>query len=670
MTEGWAWTIFFLPLASFVVIAFVIRPFFNRQSELAGYLTIAAVAGSLVLSLWALAETRGHDGPIGWDSHLWFTVGGLEVRIGILLDSLTAIMAVVVCGVSLMVQVYSQGYMRGDPGYARYYAFMSLFTASMLGLVLARSILQMYVFWELVGLCSYLLIGFWFHKPSAARAAMKAFVVTRLGDLGFLLAILYLFFHQGAFQAAGLNPLEIPDIHAAAVGGLVLGTGALTWIAIGIFAGAAGKSAQFPLHVWLPDAMEGPTPVSALIHAATMVAAGVFLVARFFPVFDAAPDAMTLVAIIGGFTALFAASMAMVMYDIKRVVAYSTISQLGYMMLALGVGAYAVAIFHLFTHAFFKALLFLGAGSANHATGTFDMRYMGGLRRYQPWTYWAFLAASLSLAGVFPLAGFWSKDEILGQAWLFGGPVGVTVFLMGAATAFMTAFYIFRVLFMTFHGDFRGGVEAENQAAGSTVGAAHAADDASGHGGVHLAESPSSMVLPMLVLAVLSVVVGVMVNPPVDLLSIPKHWLSYLLDGSLAPLGLHFATPKITMWIAVLSVALAAAGIGLAWLLHGSRRKIAWKVELPSVHRVLSRRYYMDELYEGQLTDRVFLRSLCRFLDWFDRSLVDEVAEKMGWFGRNVGRAMALIQTGQLQAYGTAITVGLGVIVIAYYIWG
>ena len=210
MTEAWAWTIFFLPLASFVVIAFVIRPFFNRQSELAGYLTIAAVAGSLVLSLWALAETRGHEGALGWDSHLWFTVGGLEVRIGILMDSLTAVMAVVVCGVSLMVQVYSQGYMRGDPGYARYYAFMSLFTASMLGLVLARSILQMYVFWELVGLCSYLLIGFWYHRPSAARAAMKAFVVTRLGDLGFLLAILYLFFHQGAFQAAGLNPWKSP----------------------------------------------------------------------------------------------------------------------------------------------------------------------------------------------------------------------------------------------------------------------------------------------------------------------------------------------------------------------------------------------------------------------------------------------------------------------------
>ncbi len=669
MTEAWAWTIFFLPLASFVVIAFVIRPFFNRQAELAGYLTIAAVAGSLVLSLWALAETRGHEGPIGWDSHLWFTVGGLEVRIGILLDSLTAVMAVVVCGVSLMVQVYSQGYMRGDPGYARYYAFMSLFTASMLGLVLARSILQMYVFWELVGLCSYLLIGFWYHRPSAARAAMKAFVVTRLGDLGFLLAILYLFFHQGAFQAAGLNPLEIPDIHAAAVGGLI-GVGALTWIAIGIFAGAAGKSAQFPLHVWLPDAMEGPTPVSALIHAATMVAAGVFLVARFFPVFDAAPDAMTLVAIIGGFTALFAASMAMVMYDIKRVVAYSTISQLGYMMLALGVGAYAVAIFHLFTHAFFKALLFLGAGSANHATGTFDMRYMGGLRRYQPWTYWAFLAASLSLAGVFPLAGFWSKDEILGQAWLFGGPVGVTVFLLGAATAFMTAFYIFRVLFMTFHGDFRGGVEAEKQAAGSTVGAASADDEASGHGGVHLAESPSSMVLPMLILAVLSVAVGVIVNPPFELLSVPAHWLSHLLDYSLKPLGFDFATPKIALWIAALSVGLAVAGIALAWLLYGARRKVAWKMDLPSVHRVLSRRYYMDELYEGQLTDRVFYRSLCDLLDRFDKNWVDEVAEKLGALGRNVGRAMALVQTGQLQAYGTAMTVGLGIIVIAYYIWG
>ncbi|MBI4234116.1 MAG: NADH-quinone oxidoreductase subunit L [Chloroflexi bacterium] len=352
ISEGAAWAIFLLPLFSFLIIALIVRPFFNRHSRWAGYVTILAIAASFVLSLWALRSTTGHEGAIGWDPHPWMALGSLQLRIGILMDPLTAIMVVVVSGVSLMVQVYSQGYMAGDPGYARYFAFMSLFTAAMLGLVLASNVIQLYLFWEMVGLCSYLLIGFWYHRPAAAAAAKKAFLVTRLGDVGFLLAILYLFFHQGLFAAKGLNSLEIPAIHEAVKAG-ILGSAALTWLAIGIFAGAAGKSAQFPLHVWLPDAMEGPTPVSSLIHAATMVAAGVFLVARFFPVFQASTAAMNLVAVIGGFTALMAASMGLVMRDIKRVIAYSTISQLGYMMLALGVGAYSAAMFHLFNHAFF-----------------------------------------------------------------------------------------------------------------------------------------------------------------------------------------------------------------------------------------------------------------------------------------------------------------------------
>ncbi len=293
MRELAAWSIFFLPLASFVIIAFVIRPFFNRYAKAAGYVTIAAITGSLALSLYALKATTGHEGSIGWDPPPWMTIGDLHVNVGILMDSLTAIMLVVVTSVSLMVQIYSQGYMKGDPGYARYYAYMSLFTASMIGLVLSRNILQLFVFWELVGLCSYLLIGFWYHRPAAAAAAKKAFIVTRIGDFGFMLAILYLFFHADGFIANGLNPLETPDIyHAVAVGG-ILSSGVVTWLAIGIFAGAVGKSAQFPLHTWLPDAMEGPTPVSSLIHAATMVAAGVFLAARFFPLFDHSATAMT-----------------------------------------------------------------------------------------------------------------------------------------------------------------------------------------------------------------------------------------------------------------------------------------------------------------------------------------------------------------------------------------
>ena len=422
MTEMMAWAIFLLPLFAFIFISLVIRPFLNGYDRLSGYVAIAAVAIGFVLSIQSVLEVWSNQGKIVWPSHSWITVGSLELTVGILMDPLTAIMLVVVSGVSLMVLIYSQGYMHGDPGYSRYFAYISLFTASMIGLVLAGNIIQIYFFWELVGLCSYLLIGFWFHKPSATAAAKKAFLVTRLGDFGFLLAILYLFANGGEifaanaseFTSAGMSGsvFDISSVNFAAKSGFFAGSIA-TLVALGIFAGAVGKSAQFPLHVWLPDAMEGPTPVSALIHAATMVVAGIFLVARFFPLFEVSSTAMSVVALTGGVTALFAATMGLVMYDIKRVLAYSTVSQLGFMMLALGIGAYGPAIFHLFTHAFFKALLFLGSGSVNHATGTFDMRYMGGLKKHMPWTYYTFLIGSLSIAGIFPLAGFWSKDEII-----------------------------------------------------------------------------------------------------------------------------------------------------------------------------------------------------------------------------------------------------------------
>jgi NADH-quinone oxidoreductase subunit L len=402
------WLILFLPLISFVVIAVFIRPFVKPHSRIAGYITITAIAGSLALSIWALLEVMGRpEHELAIPVINWLTIGAFSFEAGILMDSLTAIMLIVVTLVSLMVQIYSQGYMHGDPGYHRYYAFMSLFTMSMLGLVLANSLLMMFVFWEMVGLCSYLLIGFWFQRASAANAAKKAFIVTRLGDFGFLAALLILYANTGTF--------DIVQLRALAAAG-TLGGAVLTWAAIGIFAGAAGKSAQFPLHVWLPDAMEGPTPVSALIHAATMVAAGVFLVARMLPLFEHSAAALNTVAIIGGFTAIFAASMGLVAVDIKRVLAYSTVSQLGYMMLGLATGGVAIGIFHLFNHAFFKALLFLGAGSVNHATGTFDMREMGGLRKVMPWTFALFIIASLSLAGIWPLAGFWSKDEVLASA--------------------------------------------------------------------------------------------------------------------------------------------------------------------------------------------------------------------------------------------------------------
>ena len=653
--ETGVWLIFFLPLGSFLAIAFVIRPFFNHYSKLAGELTVLTVGVGLVLSIWALGSVVASDDPTNfapWAAgHLWLEVGNLVMTVGILMDPLTAIMLVVVTGVSLVIQVYSVGYMKGDPGYARYFAYMSLFTASMVGLVLASNIIQLYVFWELVGLCSYLLIGFWYNRPAAAAAAKKAFLVTRLGDFGFLLGILYLVFNGDSFAAADLNPLAIPDVYKAVAMGGVLSSGVVTWLAVGIFAGAVGKSGQFPLHTWLPDAMEGPTPVSALIHAATMVAAGVFLVARFFPLFEASSVAMDTVAIIGGVTAIFAASMALVMYDIKRVLAYSTISQLGYMMLALGVGAYGAAIFHLFTHAFFKALLFLGAGSVNHATGTFDMRYMGGLRRVMPWTYATFLIGGLSLSGIFPLAGFWSKDEILAHAWGSSGLVSQLVFWLALVAVFMTAFYMFRALFMTFEGEFRGGSEAEPVAG-------------TNDGGVHLAESPPVMVWPLLVLGAASLLAGFLMNPTVGLGVIPIHWLTHFLSEG--PVRLE--VKSFNLGVAAISTLVALTGIAFAYAMYGLRRVSAERAGelLWPAHVLLSRKYYFDEFYEGYLITRLFYGGLARFLDWTDKSIVDGVVRLIDRFGRNVGRAMAQVQTGQLQGYGIAISVGILAIVGVY----
>ena len=660
--EAAVWAIFFLPLGAFIVIGFVIRPFYNQYRFLSSAVLIAALVASLALAFWTLGSVVDHHGDLGFQPHHWLSVGGIDIRMGLIVDQLTAIMLVVVVLVSLMVQIYSHGYMREDPSYARYYAFMSLFTASMIGLVLASNIIQLYVFWELVGLSSYLLIGFWHHRPAAAAAAKKAFIVTRLGDLGFLIAILFLFFNAEAYSALGLNFLEISDIQKGAALGVLAGLSA-TGLAIGIFCGAVGKSAQFPLHVWLPDAMEGPTPVSALIHAATMVAAGVFLIARFFPVFQISTDAMITVAMIGAFTALLAATMALATNDIKRVLAYSTVSQLGYMVAALGLGAYGIALFHLFNHAFFKALLFLGAGSVNHATGTFDMRYMGGLRKVMPITYAATLLGGLSLIGIFPLAGFWSKDEVLRHAWTGSAAVDSLAFYMLAIAVFLTAVYTTRMIWMTFHGSFRGGAEQE-----SRDSQGHAAADA--HGGVHLAESPLVMVGPMVFLAVAAVVSGYLANPENAFLGIDAHWFV----GFLIPPGAHGeGAGGVDLTLAILVMGIAIVGIGLALLLQtspgttlGSAISRPWEAG----RTLLARKYYMDELYEEIGVRRLFYTWLASAAHWFDRRIVDGAAEGVGLLSRNVGRAVSLLQSGQVQAYGVAITVGILAILLGYLIWG
>ncbi len=620
------WLIFLLPLFSFVVISFVLRPFFNHKPRLGGYTIIACLLGSLGLSIWALMSVvaaPGHNLPVPDIS--WVVIeGGVTIHLGLMMDSLTAVMLIVVIVVSLMVQIYSQGYMHGDPGYHRYFAFMSLFTGSMLGLVLADNLLFMFVFWEMVGLCSYLLIGFWFHKPSARNAATKAFVVTRLGDFGFLAAILTLYLNTGTF--------DIAELHTLAIAG-ALGGATLTWVAIGIFSGAVGKSAQFPLHVWLPDAMEGPTPVSALIHAATMVAAGVFLVARTFPLFAHSVEAVTTVAIIGAFTAIFAATMGLVMTDIKRVLAYSTISQLGYMMLGLATGGVAIGIFHLFNHAFFKALLFLGAGSVNHATGTFDMRQMGGLRKVMPWTYATFVIASLSIAGIWPLSGFWSKDEVLAST-LAAQPV---LFVLAMLTVFMTAFYMFRVVFLTFGGEYRG------------------------EGKPH--ESSSVMVAPMVILAILAVVSGL-----------------WNVTGGFSQLFGHGETQSFARgffgilahplpWISLL---LAGLGILLAYAMYSAKWLSAERIGsvFKPLYTLFYRKYWFDELYEKVIMGKILINGFFAGLEQFDVRGVDGAVNGVASGTIAAGRAIRRTQTGQLQLYGVAMAIGVVAIILCVYLVG
>ena len=619
--EGVVWAIFFLPLGSFALIS----PLSEVPARWAGYATVAAIGLAFLFSLWVLDSAIDADGVrLAFLPHGWLTFGPVEINLGLRVDGLTAIMLLVVTGVSLAVQFYSQGYMEGDEGYARYFAFMSLFTASMLGVVLADNLVMLYVFWEMVGLCSYLLIGFWFQRPAAAAAAKKAFVVTRLGDLGFLMAILLIFVKAGTF--------DIGRIQEMAVGGL-LPTGVITVFALGVFAGAVGKSAQFPLHVWLPDAMEGPTPVSALIHAATMVAAGVYLVARLFPVFDASEGAMHTVAAIGGVTAILAASMGLVMTDIKRVLAYSTISQLGYMMLALGVGGYVAAIFHLFNHAFFKALLFLGAGSVNHSTHTFDMRLMGGLRRAMPVTMATFTIAGLSLAGIYPLAGFWSKDEILGHAW----QDQKALFWIAFITVFLTALYIARVIFLTFGGEYRGGEQPAEGHGHRRRGEPH--------------ESPWVMALPLAVLAVPAVASG---------FANISGGVAHLLEGAL-PEGVEIHEVSFSYGMAASSTAAALAGLFLAWLFYGVQVFSAEKVQraLAPLHTLVSNKYYMDHLYERVIVGTVFYRGVAFVLDLFDRWVVDGIVNGVAWGTGRAAAGLRRLQSGQVQAYGAVAFVGL-----------
>jgi NADH-quinone oxidoreductase subunit L len=630
MTVGQQLIIAAIP--GFPALVFLILALFGRYlKENAQFIAIIGLVFSLVFSsfsLAAVAGVTGEAGPIDFAVN-WIDLGeGGSFQMGVYIDGLAAVMLVVVCFVSLMIQLYSGEFMRDDPRFAWYYAVLNLFTASMLGLVLAPNFIELYVFWELVGLCSYLLIGHWFERPAAAKAAQKAFIVTRVGDAALFVGIIMF------WRATGTTSYE--GISEAAQAGFIGGSFFATAVVL-VFVGAIGKSAQFPLHVWLPDAMEGPTPVSALIHAATMVAAGVYLVARTYDIFVQSPAAMLVVAYIGGFTALMAATMALTKKDMKRVIAYSTVSQLGYMMLALGIGAFSASIFHLYNHAFFKALLFLGAGSIIYAMNSYNIFDMGGLRRRMPVTFWTMVIAGLSLAGIFPLSGFWSKDAIIASAFAEHYYV---LFVVALLTVFLTAFYIFRAIFVAFTGEPR------------TEGAREAV------------ESPGIMTGPMVILAFFAVVSGLAGTPLAD------YFAEVVSPSEFATEALALEPHEFNLPLAALSVLVAVGGIALAYALYVPKpeRAAALARRFSGLYSFLDKGWYFDALY-----DRVFVRpalAVGRATREFDRRALGGLVTGVGRGAGGLGERLRPLQSGGAQNYALLILVSmliLGVIVGAQY---
>jgi NADH-quinone oxidoreductase subunit L len=601
-----------------------------------GVVALAFLVGAVVFfELLAVEPALRH-----FEKHIftWFLSGSFKVEGSLLVDPLSILMTLVVSCVAFLIHVYSVGYMAGDSGYRRYFTYLNLFTFSMLTLVLGGNFLVLYVGWEAVGLCSYLLIGFWFQKKAAADAGRKAFVVNRIGDFGFALGIMLIFKTFGT--------LEFGEVFSAAGELFPLGAPVVTAIALLLFLGATGKSAQIPLYTWLPDAMEGPTPVSALIHAATMVTAGVYMVARCSALFVLSPLALAVVAVVGLATAVYAASIGLVQNDLKRVLAYSTISQLGYMFLACGVGAFAVGIFHLMTHAFFKALLFLVSGAVIHAlAGEQDIRNMGGLRSKLPVSYWSFVIASLAIAGVFPFAGFFSKDEILWETLMTKGPL---VWTLAAAGALMTAFYMFRLLFLVFHGQDRHGK--------------------------HVHVPSSSIRVPLICLAVLSAVGGLVGAP----LLYGRHLVKEFLDPVFRTAAAHAHTVSHSaggehlgvseMSMALVSISIAFVGIVLAYRFYVVSPELPERIKerLRSIYSLLLNKYYVDEIY-----DAVFVRPLVSFATalWrhFDAFIIDGGVNGSAAVVEAGSRVFRRLQTGGLHNYALSIAVGLAA-VLAFWL--
>ena len=602
------------------------------------FVSPAVVGVAFALACYTFSRVLGlpHGGALEQDVYPWITAGMLQVHVAFCIDALAAVMILIVTGVGFLIHIYSTGYMHDDEGYARYFAYLNLFTFAMLILVMADNLPLMFVGWEGVGLCSYLLIGFWFDKEANASAGKKAFVVNRIGDAGFLLGIFLIFWHLGG----GPHSLRFTEL-AAHAKAIPLET--VTVIALLLFVGATGKSAQLPLYVWLPDAMAGPTPVSALIHAATMVTAGVYMVARLNFLYILSPTAMAVVATIGALTALFAATIGLMQNDIKKVLAYSTISQLGYMFLGVGVGAFSSGIFHLMTHAFFKGLLFLGSGSVIHGmSGEQDMQKMGGLRAYMPITFWTFFAGTMAIAGFPPFAGFFSKDAILGAA--FGSPYGGWwLWALGLVAAGLTSFYMFRLLFLTFFGECRVDEHAKH----------------------HLHESPPSMTMPLIVLAILSLTGG--------WIGLPEHWLWGDRFGEfLGPVfsGVHVSEHMSAGTESVLmgaSVVVAAIGFGVAYLFYlvqpGLPMLLAWKAQ--AAYNLIFNKYYVDELYEWLVVRPTV--TLSNFL-WraVDAEVIDGLVDGTARVVNANGGLWRRLQTGNVQNYALSMLLG-AMAILGYY---
>ena len=659
------WLVPLLPLVGFAINGLFGRRFSRNVVAAVGLI----FCGASALWGWRIAASF-FQAPGVYEAHYgtWFAVGNFHVEYGIYLDQLSMLMLLIVTNVGFLIHVYSVGYMWEEGGFYRFFAYLNLFMFFMLTLVLANNYLLMFVGWEGVGLASYLLIGFFFLRDSAAAAGKKAFIVNRIGDFGFLIGLFLLIKNFGALDYSNLFPMF------SGIAPETAGAGLMTAIGLCLLVGACGKSAQLPLYVWLPDAMEGPTPVSALIHAATMVTAGVYMISRSHAIFDRAPQALLVVAVVGCATALFAATIGLVQHDIKRVLAYSTVSQLGYMVMACGVAAYSAGMFHLMTHAFFKALLFLAAGSVIHGLGgEQDMRKMGGLRRDMPWTFWTMTMGTLAIAGAPLFSGFFSKDEILFRA--FSSEHGsVWFWAIGVFTAFLTSFYMFRLWFLTFFGDFRGEVKVAH----SHHDEKHGQEAHAHHGNAH--ESGPMMLTALVVLAILSVVGGWIGVP--EVLHGGNHFEHYLAPvfESYAPPAheIHAtaaAEPAEPQGVSEIALTLTATGAGLAgfllaWFLYHRRRDLVPKLRdrFQGAYSMLENKYYVDELYGATIVRPIVGFSRTVLWRFVDAGLIDGSINNSAHAARDVSDGVRHMQSGNIRSYAGWVAVGAAC-VLAYMVW-